>query len=316
MLNRKGKLSLIKKIGLFILLSLLVVITRLVYWDIPLEELKLEYANEQSKFMELNGMPVHYRDEGEGMPVVLVHGTAASLHTWDDWTNTLKENYRVIRMDIPAFGLTGPAPEGDYSIDRYVDFLAQFLEKLHIDSMYLAGNSLGGNIAWNFAAAYPDKVKKLVLLDAAGYPSDEPDPWIFGLARTPVLNLIVSYITPRFIIKNNLEQVYFDDKKITDSLVGRYHQMALRTGNRQAFIDRAKTPFVDHTDRLKNLTMETLVLWGDNDTWIPVEDGEKFARDIKPSELVVLENTGHVPMEERPEESVKVVLEFFRKTKR
>jgi pimeloyl-ACP methyl ester carboxylesterase len=136
-----------------------VLISRLIYWDIPVEELKLEYANEQSEFMELNGLSVHYRDEGEGMPVVLVHGTAASLHTWDDWTNTLKEHYRVIRMDIPAFGLTGPDPKGDYSIDGYVGFLAQFLDQLHIDSMYLAGNSLGGNIAWNFASEHPDKVK-------------------------------------------------------------------------------------------------------------------------------------------------------------
>jgi pimeloyl-ACP methyl ester carboxylesterase len=309
--NRKSFYA--KKIGLFLLVALLVLISRLVYWDIPVEELESDYANEQSEFMELNGLSVHYRDEGEGMPVVLVHGTAASLHTWDDWTNTLKEHYRVIRMDIPAFGLTGPDPKGDYSIDGYVGFLAQFLDQLHIDSMYLAGNSLGGNIAWNFASEHPDKVKKLVLLDAAGYPSDEPDPWIFGLARTPVLNLIVSYLTPRFIIKNNLEQVYFDDSKITDSLVTRYHRMSLRAGNRQAFIDRAKTPFVDHTAKLEQLDMPTLILWGDHDTWIPLEDGQKFAWDIEHSELLVLENTGHVPMEESPEESVGPMIDFLKR---
>jgi pimeloyl-ACP methyl ester carboxylesterase len=89
------------------------------------------------------------------MPVVLVHGTAASLHTWDDWTDSLKKDYRVIRMDIPAFGLTGPHPDADYSIEAYVAFLGQFLDQLDIDSMYLAGNSLGGNIAWNFAASLP-----------------------------------------------------------------------------------------------------------------------------------------------------------------
>jgi pimeloyl-ACP methyl ester carboxylesterase len=309
--NRKSFYA--KKIGLFLLVALLVLISRLVYWDIPVEELESDYASEQSEFMELNGLSVHYRDEGQGMPVVLVHGTAASLHTWDDWTDSLKKDYRVIRMDIPAFGLTGPDPKGDYSIDGYVGFLAQFLDQLHIDSMYLAGNSLGGNIAWNFASEHPDKVKKLLLLDAAGYPSDEPDPWIFGLARTPVLNLIVSYLTPRFIIKNNLEQVYFDDSKITDSLVTRYHRMSLRAGNRQAFIDRAKTPFVDHTAKLEQLDMPTLILWGDHDTWIPLEDGQKFAWDIEHSELLVLENTGHVPMEESPEESVGPMIDFLKR---
>jgi hypothetical protein len=113
--NRKSFYA--KKIGLFLLVALLVLISRLVYWDIPVEELKSDYANEQSEFMELNGLSVHYRDEGQGMPVVLVHGTAASLHTWDDWTDSLKKDYRVIRMDIPAFGLTGPHPDADYSID-------------------------------------------------------------------------------------------------------------------------------------------------------------------------------------------------------
>jgi pimeloyl-ACP methyl ester carboxylesterase len=309
--NRKSFYA--KKIGLFLLVALLVLISRLVYWDIPVEELESDYANEQSEFMELNGLSVHYRDEGQGMPVVLVHGTAASLHTWDDWTDSLKKDYRVIRMDIPAFGLTGPHPDADYSIEAYVAFLGQFLDQLDIDSMYLAGNSLGGNIAWNFASEHPDKVKKLVLLDAAGYPSDEPDPWIFGLARTPVLNLIVSYLTPRFIIKNNLEQVYFDDSKITDSLVTRYHRMSLRAGNRQAFIDRAKTPFVDHTAKLEQLDMPTLILWGDHDTWIPLEDGQKFAWDIEHSELLVLENTGHVPMEESPEESVGPMIDFLKR---
>jgi pimeloyl-ACP methyl ester carboxylesterase len=309
--NRKSFYA--KKIGLFLLVALLVLISRLVYWDIPVEELESDYANEQSEFMELNGLSVHYRDEGQGMPVVLVHGTAASLHTWDDWTDSLKKDYRVIRMDIPAFGLTGPHPDADYSIEAYVAFLGQFLDQLDIDSMYLAGNSLGGNIAWNFASEHPDKVKKLILLDAAGYPSDEPDPWIFGLARTPVLNLIVSYLTPRFIIKNNLEQVYFDDSKITDSLVTRYHRMSLRAGNRQAFIDRAKTPFVDHTAKLEQLDMPTLILWGDHDTWIPLEDGQKFAWDIENSELLVLENTGHVPMEESPEESVGPMIDFLKR---
>jgi pimeloyl-ACP methyl ester carboxylesterase len=309
--NRKSFYA--KKIGLFLLVALLVLISRLVYWDIPVEELESDYASEQSEFMELNGLSVHYRDEGQGMPVVLVHGTAASLHTWDDWTDSLKKDYRVIRMDIPAFGLTGPHPDADYSIEAYVAFLGQFLDQLDIDSMYLAGNSLGGNIAWNFASEHPDKVKKLLLLDAAGYPSDEPDPWIFGLARTPVLNLIVSYLTPRFIIKNNLEQVYFDDSKITDSLVTRYHRMSLRAGNRQAFIDRAKTPFVDHTAKLEQLDMPTLILWGDHDTWIPLEDGQKFAWDIEHSELLVLENTGHVPMEESPEESVGPMIDFLKR---
>lgn len=313
MLRSRGKSLRLKKIILILLVGLLAITWQFTYRDIPVEALKLKYANEASQFMELSGMPVHYRDEGDGIPLVLVHGTAASLHTWDDWTEILKKDYRVIRMDLPAFGLTGPHPDANYSIKAYTAFLDQFLLQLDVDSLYLAGNSLGGNIAWNFAADHPERGKKLILLDASGYPSDEPDPWIFSLARTPILNLIVSALTPRSIIKNNLKQVYFDDEKITAPLITRYHQMTLRAGNRQAFIDRAKTPSVDHTARLDSLQMPTLILWGAQDTWIPLDDGQKFAWDIKHSELVVLENTGHVPMEESPEESVRVMMDFLEK---
>ena len=222
---------------------LLVLIYNVSYADISLEELKKEYANEQSEFVEINGMQVHYRDEGTGFPIVLMHGTAASLHTYDAWTKQLSKEYRVIRLDLPAFGLTGPNKNADYSIGSYTKFLSQFLEKIKVDKFYLVGNSLGGNIAWNYAAEYPEKVLKLILIDASGLPTFTPQPPIFKMAKTPILNSLFLYITPKFIIRKNIEQVYADKLKVTDALVTRYHKMSLRTGNRKAFIDRAKTDF-------------------------------------------------------------------------
>ena len=112
---------------------LLVLIYNTTYADISLEDLKKEYANEESEFITIDGMQVHYRDEGIGFPIVLLHGTAASLHTWDAWTEQLIKNYRVIRLDLPAFGLTGPNKNADYSIESYTRFLAQFLEKIKVD---------------------------------------------------------------------------------------------------------------------------------------------------------------------------------------
>ena len=226
-----------------LLILLVLVIKGAVYSDIPVEDLKKKYANEFSKFVEVDGMQVHYRDEGEGTPIVLIHGTGSSLHTWNDWTEKLTENYRVIRMDLPAFGLTGPNKDADYSIKKYTDFLNRFLSKINIDNFHLAGNSLGGNIAWNYAAEHPEKVQKLILVDASGLPTNKPQPWIFKMAKTPVLNSLFLYMTPRMVIKDNMEQVYEDDTKITDALITRYHEMALREGNRKAFIDRAKTDF-------------------------------------------------------------------------
>ncbi len=300
------------KKALLVILGVVILLLAFSYQsDIPVEDLKEKYGNEHSDYIQIDGMNVHYRDEGSGIPIVLIHGTAASLHTWDAWTEKLIKNYRVIRMDLPAFGLTGPHTKADYSIDSYTRFLQQFLDSLEIDSFLLAGNSLGGNIAWNFTAEYPEKVNKLILVDASGYPMDDEHSWIFTLARTPLLNQIMKKFTPRFFISNNLKQVYNNDKKIKEEIIIRYHEMALRTGNRQAFIDRAKTEYNDLSAKIKNIQTPTLILWGAHDTWVPVSHAHKFKEDLPHSEIVILENSGHIPMEENPQESLQAVLDFI-----
>ena len=300
-------------IGISILL--LVLIYSISYADISVEELKKEYANEQSEFVEVNGMQVHYRDEGTGFPIVLMHGTAASLHTYDAWTKQLSKDYRVIRLDLPAFGLTGPNKNAEYSIESYTKFLSQFLEKIKVAKFYLAGNSLGGNIAWNYAAEYPEKVRKLILIDASGLPTFTPQPSIFKMAKTPILNSLFLYITPRFIIRKNIEQVYANKLKVTDALVTRYHKMSLRTGNRKAFIDRAKTDFnvaeKVNLVKLKSVKTTTLLIWGAKDTWIPLGNGKRMDSMLPNSKLVILENSGHVPMEENPKESLEFLKSFL-----
>lgn len=298
-----------------ILLILFLILANVLFFaytgDIPVEELKEKYANDESRFVEIDGMQVHYRDEGKGMAIVLIHGTASSLHTWDAWTDKLKKDYRVIRLDLPAFGLTGPHPTRDYKIENYSNFIDQFLIKLDVDRLYLAGNSLGGNISWHYASEHPEKVKKLILVDPSGYPRDGEKPWIFTLAQTPILNSIIRYFTPKSIIEKNLQQVYFDDSKITPELIDRFYELTLREGNRTAFIDRAKTDMIDHTSKLKTLTTPTLLIWGKEDSWIPVSDGNRFLTDLPNAQLVILENSGHVPMEENPYISLAPVLVFL-----
>lgn len=299
------------------LLILIYATYAIIYSDIPVEDLKQKYANKYSKFISIDNMQVHYRDEGAGETIVLLHGTAASLHTWDDWTKTLTNNYRVIRMDLPAFGLTGANENGDYSIANYTQFLDKFITKLNIDHFFLAGNSLGGNIAWNFAAEHPEKVEKLILIDSSGLPTNQPIPRIFSMVKMPILSALFLHVTPRIIIKNNIEQVYADDTKITSDLITRYHEMSLRAGNRQAFIDRANIDFKlasqANIDKLHSIKTETLLLWGENDLWIPLDNGKRMNNLLDNSTLVVLKNAGHVPMEESPQESLKVVLGFIEK---
>ncbi len=307
-----------KKIKYFIY-SLIILLTfaigNSIYADISVEDLKKEYTNEQSQFIEVDEINVHFRDEGEGFPIVLIHGTAASLHTWDAWTDELKKTNRVIRMDLPAFGITGPNKNADYSIEAYTTFLHSFLKKLKLEKFHLAGNSLGGNIAWNYTADYPSKVEKLILVDASGLPTNKSQPAIFKMAKTPILNSLFLYITPRFLIKKNIEEVYEDDSKITDELINRYHKMALRVGNRKAFIDRAKTDFILDTqvnlEKLKSIQTPTLLIWGAKDLWIPIANGIRMNEILVNSKLEVLENSGHVPMEENPKESLKLMNDFL-----
>ena len=306
----------IKKYFFYAVLILIILLIKgAVYSDISVDDLKKEYANEHSKFIEIDGMQVHYRDEGKGFPIVLIHGTASSLHTWDAWTNQLTKTNRVIRMDLPAFGITGPNATGNYSIKSYTTFLHQFLSKINIDKFYLAGNSLGGNIAWNYTAEYPEKIKKLILVDASGLPTNKPQPAIFKMAKTPILNSLFLYVTPKFFIKKNMKEVYANDAKITDNLVTRYHKMALRVGNRQAFIDRAKIDFKlgssSNLEKLKSIKTSTLLIWGAKDTWIPLDNGKRMDSALPNSKLVVLENSGHVPMEENPTESLAIFRAFL-----
>lgn len=283
--------------------------------DISLDKLKLKYANIQSSFISVKNIDIHYRDEGnqtDSIPIILIHGTGASLHTFDDWTNKLKYSKRVIRLDLPAYGLTGPFVDRDYSILNYTSFLKEFLETLDIKQCIIAGNSLGGEIAWNFALEKPDIVKKLILINSGGFPSSSKSvPIAFRLAQTPVINKVVRFITPFFIVRSSVENVYFDKSKVTDSLVERYFDLCLREGNRQAFIDRLGIGKRNNYINISNIKQPTLILWGADDLLIPVENAYKFQNSLPNNKLVILENSGHVPMEENPFESIKHVIEFL-----
>lgn len=228
----------------YISIPVWIVVIAVVYKaDIPVGELKKKYASEASQFVEVDGMQVHYRDEGNALdtvPLVLIHGTAASLHTWDTCTKEWIKNHRVIRFDLPAFGLTGPNAENDYSMERYSEFVNQLLKKLNINHCYLVGNSLGGRITWEYTLRHPEKVEKMILVDASGYTfdSDNAGTLAFILGKTPVLKNLLKYLMSRSVIEKSVKTAYADDEKVNDVLVDRYMDLALREGNRSAFVAR------------------------------------------------------------------------------
>lgn len=312
MLKKIVKVVLISLLALVILVSLF-----FGYHDKSVEELKNQYAPAPSAFVDIEGMKVHYRDEGDPMdsvPLVLIHGTGSSLHTFDAWAEALKSQKRIVRMDIPAFGLTGPFLNRDYSIDHYTTFLEEFLTKRGIKRCILAGNSLGGQIAWAFTVKYADRVEKLVLIDAAGYPLDSKSvPIAFVLARQPITNRLLTFITPYFMAKSSVENVYADKSKVTDALVKRYFDLTLRAGNRQALVDRLTAVYdTSQLPQIRHIQQRTLLLWGEEDKLIPLSNATRFHADLPNDTLVIIPHVGHVPMEENPKESLAALLAFLK----
>ena len=310
-------MKLLKNKTVLIILSILAVwvIANIILYepDIPVDLLKAKYTNASSKFMDIDGMQVHYRVEGEGEPLVLIHGTGAMLQTWDAWVNLLSPHYKIIRMDIPAFGLTGPRADGVYNDSMYVNFIDQFVKKLGVDSFNLAGNSLGGLIAWKYAAAYPQKVKKLILVDPAGFHevNDKGGSFIFKLARNwPNLTDLVSKIGTHYFIEHTLKEVYCDDSKITQQEKTMYAELNRREGNRHSFVERAKYVHQSSEDELKPITSPTLIMWGKEDVLIDVAEAEHFKK-IANSSLVVYDKVGHCPQEETSERSAADVMRFL-----
>jgi len=186
--------------------------------DRSVAQLSARWAQPPSQFIAVNGMQVHLRDEGprnDPLPIVLLHGTSASLHTWDGWANSLKDQRRVIRFDLPAFGLTGPDPQNDYSIAAYVRLVRAVMDQLGVRQFVLAGNSLGGQIAWGSALAMPERVRQLVLVDAAGYPLQSTSvPIGFRIARTPVLRGLMEQVLPRGVVDSSVRNVYGYPRKV------------------------------------------------------------------------------------------------------
>ena len=278
--------------------------------DKTAEELYPKYGASPSKFMELDGRKIHYRDEGEGEVIVLIHGTGASLHTWQAWAEKLRENYRVIRLDLPAYGLTGADPQKRYTSKDYVDLIDSFLTQLNVKKFHIGGNSLGGLVAWLYTTYHQEKVEKLLLLDPSGFPFDTT-PMVIKLAKTPVLNIFIRYFTPKAFIEKNLKEVYYDEERISQETVDRYYDLTLFENNRQAFIDRSYIEREDYTNRIKTIKVPTLILWGAEDAWIPVSDAAKFKAALPQAVVKIMPATGHVPMEERPEESLSIALDFL-----
>ncbi len=289
--------------------------------DIPYDTLEAEYSIPDSKFMTLDdGLKVHYTDTGprDRSALVLVHGYSASLHTWADWRRDLQADYRVITLDLPGHGLSRTDSSDEVSIDRFADVVAQVTGKLEVQSFTLAGNSMGGNTAWNFALRYPGKLEGLILVDASGWPSTAKDressPFIFKLLANPVARMVLKDLDMTSLTRSGLEDSYTDPAFVTEELVQRYVSLSRAPGHRTVLLaimaDRGDRDEVTAED-MTTISVPTLVLWGRDDNLVPVEHAQKFGDAIANAKVIIYDNVGHLPQEEAASQSVADVRTFM-----
>lgn len=310
----------LKNFVVFIILSTTALVAVFGQRDIPRTVMIKKYTSADSKFMPIMGMNVHYRDQGnpnDTVPLVLIHGTSSSLHTWEKLTSLLNQadygNKRVISLDMPAFGLTGPNPENKYSYENFTQVIDSLLIKLNVKTCIIGGNSLGGGIAWHYAVTYKNKVARLILIDASGYPKkDEKGSLGFKIAQTPVLNNLLLYITPKSLVQKSLEGAYYDPTLLEANTITRYHELLLCEGNRAATLSLFKNKIEQHPELIKTIQAPTLIIWGKEDGLISWENANLFHQDIANSQVVMLEKVGHVPNEEAPDK-VAVAIQAFLK---
>jgi len=299
-----------------VLVVILLLVLALAIWfytpDRPRAALEARYAAAPSRFVEAAGLRLHIRDTGprEAPAVILVHGFGSSLHTWDEVAAGLEDEFRVIRLDLPGFGLTGPDPTGDYSDTRAHAVLAALMDALGVPRASFVGSSMGGRIAWSFAAAQPERVERLVLMAPDGFASPGIE---YGKPpRVPLMMRLLAVTLPRFMVKGSMAPAYGDPAGLTPALVDRYYEMMLAPGVRRAILDRmGQHVLVPPEPLLATIRAPTLLLWGERDRMVPVANAEDYLRAMPDARRLVLPGIGHVPMEEAPAQVVAALREFL-----
>jgi len=273
--------------------------------------LEAQYAKGPAEFRTVSGIRLHVRVSGpEDAPVViLLHGFGASLQTWDDWAALLPE-YRIVRFDLPGFALTGPDPTADYSDERSEEVIESLMGELGVERATLIGHSLGGRIAWRFAADHPDRVDRLVLIAPDGFASPG---FAYGKAAdVPFVVRAMRYALPRSLLRSTLAASYANPNFLTDELVSRYYDLMLAPGVRAAMIERLEqTVLVDPVPLLSRIRAPTLLVWGEKDAMIPIANSADYRRVLPESTLAAFPGVGHLPQEEAPAQSIQPVRQFL-----
>jgi pimeloyl-ACP methyl ester carboxylesterase len=280
--------------------------------DLPRGVLEPRYLEAAGDMLTVGDWTLHVRDRGprDAPPIILLHGFGSSLHTWDAWAGQLAEHWRVVRYDQPGCGLSPPDPAADYSDARAQALLLTLLDALAIERAIVIGHSLGGRIAWAFAAAHPARIARLVLVAPDGFASPGFE---YGKApKVPAIMQLMRWVLPRALFRMTLLPAYAHPSTLDAALLSRYHDLLRAPDARAAMLDRMRQILlVDPLPQLRSIDTPTLLLWGEADRMIPFANAADFRDAIANARLVSIPRTGHVPQEESPGPSLEAVCEFL-----
>jgi pimeloyl-ACP methyl ester carboxylesterase len=270
-----------------------------VYRDIPAGVLEAKYTTPASRFLNVDGVRIHYRDEGSGPPLVLIHANFGSLLSWDGWVDSLKDQHRILRFDLTGHGLTGPDPSGDYSLERTVYLTERFVDALGLTRFSIGGTSIGGTVAMHYAAAHPERVDRLILLS----PGALEGKTMQQAGRTvPRIANILEYVTPRALAKFLLTSRFGDPGKVDDKLIDQWYEMWLREGQRPAILARLRTySSADLAQVTAAVRVPTLILWGEKNPQAPVEQAQVLRRMLSNApevKVITYPGVGHMAADE------------------
>lgn len=269
------------------------------YRDIPAAELEARYAGPTSRFITIDGVRFHYRDEGTGPVVLLLHANFSNLIDWDPWVEALKDRYRVIRFDMSSHGLTGPDPTGDYTQKRTLQLTERFIDALGLEKVTLGGTSMGGTVAIHYTAAHPDRVERLILLNPGSLEGREMKQ---RRGKVPKVGYVLKYILPRALPAFMLRSGFGDPTKLPDALVDRWYDLWMREGQREAQLDRlSQYEAGDIEGLVRSIRVPVLLLWGEANTTAVFAQSVEFRElleDVPSLTFISYPGVGHMAVEE------------------
>ncbi len=300
-------------LGLIAFIALLLLVGAAVYRDVPASEVEAKWARPPSKFVVIDGVRLHYRDEGRGPAVVLLHANYSSLFMWEPWVAKLREDYRVIRVDLPAHGLTGPEPNGNYTLERIQTLFERFVDERGLGRFTVVGTSIGGTVAMRYTAAHPERIERLVLISPGSLEArvrGRTTP-----ANVPRVADLLGYVTPKAFTRFLLTNDYGDPARLSDAVTDEWYDMWMREGNRLAMINLLRQYVSGGVeDKIRAVKVPVLLIWGEKNKRVPLAlayETQKLLENSPEVKLEILPGIGHMLVQEAPQQSAQLIRRYL-----